>query len=141
MQHAESCIINKACITSYQLLVLLLGYVFWQPLNGSGGGRNCGALNLEKNRDSKLSPVEEAELLYPEELCPALYILSRRVGGVGGSPLNWEKKIKILFNIKKLVSKKIWTGNSGMTGMSRQTHYPRLKSQSHIKTWKVSQIR
>lgn len=45
------------------------------------------ALNLEENLDSKLSPVDEAELLYPEDAGPVRYMLSRRVGGVGGSPV------------------------------------------------------
>jgi len=42
-------------------------------------------LNLEANLDSKLSPLDDAELLYPDELGPVLWMLSRRVGGVGGS--------------------------------------------------------
>jgi len=40
-------------------------------------------LNLEANLDSKLSPLDDAELLYPDELVPVLWMLSRRVGGVG----------------------------------------------------------
>ena len=91
-------LIERSPINDY-LRVLLLGYVFWQPLKGSGGGRNWMDRNLAENRASKVSPPPPFWAVGPP---PCRYMDSLLVGGVGGSPPPPWENVKL--SVQKLLT-------------------------------------